>query len=131
MWIRKSDFEIENLRKQQERQKKSLKRPFIFGSAFGLLFMILTYLGYRGGARGVYILASPSGFNSRTVIAGAFGFAIFFGLTFYHQRKGSSFLAEETYHRCDTCTKLHPVNPAKTCPCGGRLEPADYYGWEE
>lgn len=131
MWTRKSDLEIVNFEKQQAVRRKSLTRPLIFGGGFGLLFMILTYFGYRGGGRGVYVFASPNGFNSRTLYAGAFGFVMFFGLSFYYQRKGSSFLSEEKFYRCDSCTELAPLNPAKTCPCGGRLEPADYYSWEE
>lgn len=132
MWIRKSDSEIKNLRERKERQKQSLKRPFIFGSAFGLLFMIATYFGFRGGTRGFYTFTHQTGFNSRTLYAGVFGFIIFFGLSFYHQRKGSAFLsAEEEYFRCDACKELSPVNPVNRCQCGGRLEPSEYYTWEE
>ena len=132
MWIRKSDLEISNLRSQKELQKKSLKRPVIFGGVCGLLFMIATYFGFRGRAGGVYIFGAQNGFNSRTLSAGVFGFVLCFGLTFYHQRKGSTFLsAEDEYLRCDSCTELAPVNPAKACRCGGRLEPSEYFTWEE
>lgn len=132
MWIRKSDLEIKNLLDQKESQKKSLKRPIIFGVGCGLLFMIATYFGFRGRAGGVYIFGAQNGFNSRTLSAGVFGFVLCFGLTFYNQRKGTTFLAaSDEYFRCDACKELSPVNPANTCRCGGRLEPADYYTWEE
>lgn len=132
MWIRKSDLEISNLFRQKESQKKSLKRPIIFGSAFGLFAMLVTYFGFRGGMRGFYTFTHQTGFNSRTLFAGVFGFALFFGLAFYHQRKGSKFLsADDEYFRCDSCTELSPVNPANRCQCGGRLEPSDYFTWKE
>ena len=132
MWIRKPDTEIKNLLDQKKAQQKSLKRPIIFGSVFGLLFMTAAYFGFRGGTRGFYSFTHQSGFNSRILMTGAFGFVLFFGLAFYHQKKGSKFLsAEDEYFRCDACTELLPVNPANTCRCGGRLEPADYYTWEE
>lgn len=132
MWIRKSDLEISNLLRHKESQKKSLKRPIIFGSSFGLLFMTATYFGFRGGARGFYSFTHQTGFNSRTLYAGVCGFVLFFGLAFYHQRKGSKFLsAEDEYYRCNTCTELSQVNPSNRCQCGGRLEPSEHYTWEE
>ena len=72
MWVRKSDFEIKNLRDQKERQMKSLKRPLLIGSGFGLLFMIAVYFGFRGGTRGFYTFTHQTGFNSRTLYAGVF-----------------------------------------------------------
>jgi hypothetical protein len=132
MWTRISDIEIAYLHRRKELQKKRLKRPVLIGIVCGLLFMIATYFGFRGRAGGVYVFGAQNGFNSRTLSAGVFGFVLFFGLTFYHQRKGSSFLsAGNEYFRCDACTELSPRNPANTCQCGGRLEPADYFTWEE
>ena len=131
MWTRKSALEIKNLLDQKEIQKKSLKRPIIVGTIFGLLFMIVTYFGFRGGARGYYIFTHQTGFNLKTFYFGVVGFVVFFGLAFYHQRKGSSFLSEEKYLRCDACNELSPANAENECQCGGRLEPSEYYSWEE
>ena len=131
MWIRKSDLEIKNLLDQKEIQKKSLKRPFVVGMCFGLLCMIVTYFGFRGGARGYYVFTHQTGFNLKTLYFGVFGFVVFFGLAFYHQRKGSSFLSENKCLRCDACKELSPVNAENKCQCGGTLEPSEYYSWGE
>jgi hypothetical protein len=131
MWIRKSDSEIQVFLDQKELQKKSLKRPLIFGTVFGFLFFILTYFGFRGGTRGFYVFSQPFGLSQRTLSAGVFGFILFFGLAYYHQKKGSSFFSGEKFLRCDACHELSPTVGTNLCRCGGRLEPSEYYTWEE
>jgi hypothetical protein len=131
MWIRKSALEIETLLNQKETQKKSLKRPFIFGAFFGLAFILLDYFGFRGGTRGFYVFAQQNGFGLRTLFVGTFGFMLFFGLAYYHQRKGSPFLSDDKCFRCDSCRELSPTNAENLCPCGGSLESPEYYTWEE
>jgi hypothetical protein len=130
MWTRKSDHEIKNLLDQKEIQKKSLQRPIIFGIVCGLSFILLDYFGFRGGTRGFYLFSQQTGFSSRTLSGGTFGFMLCFGITYYYQRKGSSFLSEDKYFRCAACRELSPAADNQ-CQCGGRLEPSEYYTWEE
>jgi hypothetical protein len=131
MWTRKSDIEIKNILAQKELQNKSLTRPVVIGSVCGLLFMTAVYFGLRGGTRGFYVFTHQNGFNLRTLLAGGFGFILFFGLSFYHQRKGSSLLSENKCLRCEACKELSPVEIKDVCQCGGKLEPSEYYTWEE
>ena len=131
IWTRKPDLEIENLLNQKELRNKSLKRPVIIGGIFGLLFLFLNYLGFRGGMRGFYLFSQSTGFGSRTLLAGVFGFVFCFGLAYYFQKKGSSFLSDDQYLRCHVCKELAPPNTEKMCHCGGRLEPSEYFTWEE
>ena len=133
MWIRKSDLEIKNLITRKELKKKSLNRPIIVGTISGLLFMILTYLGFRGGSfrAGVFLFSNQTGFNFRTISAGIFGFILFFSISLYLQRRCSSMFSDNTYLRCDTCKEISHINPQNICPCGGKLELSEFYDWNE
>jgi hypothetical protein len=131
MWIRKPDLEIKNLSDQKELRKKSLNRPLVIGTVFGLFFMLVEYFGFRGGMRGVYSFSAESGFSWRTLFVGFFGFIMFFALARYHQKKGWSFLSGDNFLRCAGCRELSPVNIENVCQCGGRLEPSEYYTWED
>jgi hypothetical protein len=129
MWIRKSDSEIQDFLDQKEQQKKSLKRPLIFGSVFGLLFLIGSTWGIRG--RGFYITLQPVALRQETLTAVFFVFILIFGVSYYCRKNGVSFFAGEIFLRCDACRELSPPIDTYVCQCGGRLEPSEYYTWEE
>lgn len=131
MWKRKSDSEIKNLLTQKEIQKKSLRRPVIFGIVFGTVFMLLQYIGLRGGGRGFYIFSSNIGFSLKTIIFGLFGFIFFFVLAYYHQIKGWSFLSSDNCLLCPKCNQPSLENSESRCKCGGQLEPFEHFRWEE
>ena len=133
MWIRKSDLEIRNLLAEKEIKNKSLKRPIILGTVFGFLFMAFHYFGFRGGSlRYSYAYTSVINFGWQTVFFGVFGFIFFFILAVYHQKKGWSFLSNgDNILRCESCKELFRLNIQKLCQCGGRLEPSEFYTWEE
>lgn len=131
MWIRKTDLEIKNLVAQKEIEKKSLRRPFMFGTIFGLLFMVVQYFGFRGDVRGYYVFSSEVGFSWKTVSLGIFGFTMFFLIALYRQRKGLSFLNDRSYFLCSRCQEPADFSPENKCRCGGKLEPSEYFSWEE
>ena len=133
MWIRKSNLEIQNLLTENEIKNKSLKCPIIFGSVFGILFMMFHYFGFRGGSlRYGFSYTSATGFSGRTLFFGVFGFIFFFVLAVYHQKKGWSFLSDsDDILRCDSCKELSRINSEKLCQCGGNLETSTHYTWEE
>jgi hypothetical protein len=131
MWVRRSEHEIKEFLERNAEKNKGLMRPLIFGTAFGLLCMILHYFGLRGGTRGFYVFSAHSGFGPQTYVLGLGGFAMFFGLAFYHQKKGLPFLLQEKYLRCERCREIFNFTPEKTCRCGGKLEPSEFYTWEE
>ncbi len=133
MWIRKSNLGIQSLLAEKEIRNKSLKPPIILGTVFGLLFMAFHYFGFRGGSlRYGFAYTSSIGFNGQTIFFGIFGFIFFFILAFYHQKKGWSFLSDgDNILRCNSCKELSRMNVQKLCQCGGRLEPSEFYTWEE
>jgi hypothetical protein len=133
MWIRKSELEIKEILRRREQKKKSLVRPIVIGIVFGLLFMLIYSLGYRGGlSRGVVVFSSPTSlFDFKNIFAGVFGFGLFFGLAFYHQRRGFGFLSNEETLLCSSCYEPLSDNETKTCHCGGKLEPYDFFVWNE
>jgi uncharacterized membrane protein len=133
MWIRKSILEIQNILAEKEIKNKSLKRPIILGTIFGLLFMALHYFGFRGGSlRYGYVYTPLIDFGWQTVFFGVSGFILFFILAVYHQKKGWSFLSDgDNILRCDSCRELSRMNTEKLCQCSGNLEPSEFYSWEE
>lgn len=133
MWIRKSDLEIQNLLAEKKIKNKSLKRPLILAGVCGLLTMAAHYFGFRGGSlRFGYAYTSAVGFSWQTVSIGIFGFVFILMIALYHQRKGSSFFSDgDNILRCDSCLELSHTNAAMRCQCGGKLEPSEFYTWEE
>ncbi len=140
MWIRKTDLEINNLLTQRESKKNSLKRPFIYGLIFGLSFFLFFYLKsflhfyLRGGSVSVIfdnIFSGEPELNKRCFFIGIFAFSIVFGIALFRQKQGLEIFSDYSYLRCINCTELSETNPQKICACGGKLEPSEFYDWEE
>ena len=136
MWVRKSEEEIQELLLQKEARKeilkKNLARPLLFAAAFGTVVMLLYSLGIRGCTRGIALVSGRNdGFNSRTIFAGIFMFALIAAVSIYRQRKhGYFFGGDEDFARCEKCTETAHANPDNVCPaCGGKQEPTDFYSW--
>ena len=130
MWIRRTDLEIAQFDKQQARKRKSLTRPMFWGAVWAGVALGLQYIGFRGSLRGGFAIAS----TSRPI---SLGFAISFFLIvtafiYYRQRRGLKFFDSiDDALLCNHCFEPSSPNSRRICVCGGRLEPYEYYRWEE
>jgi len=132
MWIKKSDLEINEFILREERKRKRLIRPFIWAFVWAGFVMLLHYLGFRGGTRGFYAFSPHVGFSSRTLTMGLMAFAVIFALVYYRQRRGMTFfIGGDDAWLCIDCYKPSSPDVSYLCPCGGQLEPYEYYRWEE
>jgi hypothetical protein len=133
MWIKKSDFDIKEVEAKQERKRRSLLRPALYGALWSTFLMTLHYLGFRGGTRGVYMFAQPGHFNISTVIIGILCFLIATGMVYRKQLRGEKFFdggGGETL-LCNGCWQPSSLTPGNVCDCGGGLESYDHYRWQE
>ncbi|HLM00679.1 MAG TPA: hypothetical protein VK400_06455 [Pyrinomonadaceae bacterium] len=130
MWTRKSDEAIKNLLQEKARERKSLKRPLIYAFIFTVVGMILFSFGIRGARAYIYLTSPNSLFELKNIFAGAFLFAFLFSLMYLHQRRGFSILGSDESFLCSDCKEPYLIDTGNPCPCGGRLEPSDYFSWE-
>lgn len=131
MWIKRSDSEIAEFHALQKRKRTSLVRPILHGAIWGSLVMGAYYLGFRGGGRGFYLIAQYSRFTLSTAIMGIFTFAVVAGLVYHYQKSGKTFFESHDTWLCSKCYEPGSTTPENICGCGGRLEPYEYYVWEE
>jgi len=137
MWIKKSDIEINEFLLLEARKRKRLIRPLLWASAWTSLLMGLNYLGFRGGTRGFYAFSAHPGFSRGASVVGILIFVVAFGLVYYRQRRGLTFFDDVNNSLlCGSC--YEPSSPNinslcinSLCECGGRLEPYEYYRWED
>lgn len=123
MWIRRSDLEIKQFEERQQRKRRSLLRPIFWGAVWSIGLSLLYYLGYRGRGRFAY----HSTFGPVDIVFGIIVFAVVAGIVDRSQRRGRD-VFDDTGLLCSDC--LTPSSPYG-CPCGGILEPYEYYTWEE
>ncbi len=132
MWIKKTDEEIQDVLRIEFESRKKLTKPLLIGAIFSVIFAVIYSIGFRGGARGFYFFSSPTNiFSQKSLLIGIFGFALFFFIALYLQRKGSSMLSTDNIFLCSKCKEPKHTNLQKLCGCGGVLEPFSFYDWEE
>lgn len=131
MWIKRSDSQIAEFHALKTRKRKSLVRPIIHGAIWGSLVTTAYYLGFRGGGRGYYLIAQNSRFTASTAIMGIFAFVAVAGVVYYYQMRGMTFFESHDTWLCSKCYEPGSTNPENICSCGGRLEPYEYYLWQE
>jgi hypothetical protein len=133
VWTRRSDDEIQSVNEEKEAKRKSLTRPLYWAIPISIVCTLLYALGYRGGiTRGVIIYSDPIAlFSTKIFTLNIFCFSVLYVAMFVSQRRGSTFFSGDDLLLCGNCQEASHANLAMACPCGGRLEPFEYYRWDE
>ena len=132
MWTRRTEQEIEAAKLADEAKRKSLLRPLYWALPMSIVCSLLFSFGYRGGAtRGVILYSDPIPLLSTKFFFGAiFSFSLLYVVVYLQQRRGSKFVGDDIL-LCGNCQEPAHANPQRICSCGGRLEPFEYYTWDE
>ncbi|MEQ1763425.1 MAG: hypothetical protein ABL984_09805 [Pyrinomonadaceae bacterium] len=132
MWTKRPESEIRDILARQERRRKSPLRPLIYGIFWATIWTTIYGLGYRGGlSRGVLMYSDPR-FDRRLLGLGIIATLVIMAIVYYRQLRGIKFFdLDSDALLCTGCFEPASPSPTNTCECGVRLEPYEFYEWNE
>ena len=123
-YVRRSDAEVELIRKRLIRESRRPWEPLFIGLGVGL---ILPAFEFVIGSEVHKPLEAD--FSFLVTLGLVFGFAAFL-ITYYRQIKSGRGPSRGVYlWLCASCKKKHEEN-LKECDCGGVVEPIEFYSCE-
>lgn len=135
MWKRLSDADISKAIEEEQRRRRSWRRPVLSAVLMAAVCAALWSLGFRGGSiSGGVVAMGPA---SRMTDPSTFGmFTIVFLLVLYQSRRkmirdGQGLFGGPPTVLCNRCQKAEAAGASPACECGGSWEPIHHWEWIE